>query len=240
MDNNLQYWDKRWGEAPNPYDGSWDDQYARALELMFISKKWPYPRSMVELGCGPFTLDEWPGFSDQLNKMESYLGLDGSPKAIEAATSRAVGTTRAFDVVDLNDALKLPQAELVLSRRCLQNLNPERRGRVIDLMSAYPAGIVLECTQDGLQRLNEGRNSRVPPLPPLPEPAFNKYLTSDEVSRLKETIPTLTIHYPLSGYYFWSRVLRNTRNDLYSFAQTLLHGGAGTYGPLTAFVWSNL
>ncbi len=69
--------------------------------------------------------------------------------------------------------------------------------------------------------------------PPLVQPQFNKYLTSGEVSLLEwETDRS----WPLGCYYFYTRGMKNTRNDkaVYNQANT---AGPWHFGPLCAWTW---
>src|SRR5262245_5419559 len=135
--SSLPYWDDRWGKAPTDFRTSWPDNNARALELAFIHKAiTPVRGRLVELGCGNLQLLESPDLHFTLSARHSYVGVDGSAVALEAARRRAAKELPLAEFVqhDLSVGPPPVEGDFVLSKRTIQNLHPDSREWVWDYL----------------------------------------------------------------------------------------------------------
>jgi len=241
------YWNERWSAAPSKYEGSWaGDPCMRMLELFLIRdhlRTLPIGmRHVVEIGCGPYTLDELPELDEMI---DSYAGVDESRVAIAQAREEYVyDATKSFicGPADMNalSVLAAPQTQpaFLLSRRCLQNIGQAERCDLIQKARRFEHGIILECTEDGLRRCNRARELR--DKGPIGQPEFNSYLTDCESELLMLGLTTPT--FPMSTYYMHTRVIpdkRTPHGDLIAFRKQIREpcNMAGPIGPLTVWRW---
>lgn len=239
------YWESRWKDSfgkSQIYAGSWPDGQARWLELRFIADqlKKLQPKTLLEIGCGPFTLSEDVEITDICLHQLKYFGVDSSESAIAKAKAAYRGLHfRASDIAieKLYTTVDGRDFECVLSRRTLQNLSVEQRKPVLPQVLAYPHGILIECTKMGLYALNTLRIAHH--LSPLSAPQFNSYLDPDEVELILKT--ARPAHFA-DLYYLLTRGTQ----DLTEF-NTQFHFRAASlcrdyplqdiFGPLQGFVW---
>lgn len=159
---------------------------------------------MVEIGCGPFTLEEDPELLALVRDRFIYHGIDGSPEAVHLATK--LHPELRFSCLDLTyrppllaptstaaprpapgwlEAVKPTDGQpwIILSRRTLQNLTPRERVEVLPEVLSASHGVLVESTQGGLKRLNALRAALKKD--PLPLPEFNDYLGEVEERQIK-------------------------------------------------------
>ncbi len=138
--SSLPYWNERWGRAPAAFATSWPDEYARALELLYVKRHLPAEGTVVEIGCGNFQLAEDSAIPAFL--CGRYLGIDGSPVAVAAAEARGLPGLE-FQVKDLTKEL-IPAGSFILSKRFLQNLHPDDQCVMLRQAFAFPHGLLIE------------------------------------------------------------------------------------------------
>lgn len=138
--SSLPYWNDRWAKAPMDFASSWPDRYARGLETTYLYTALPRAGTVLEIGCGNFQLAEEPRLLSFL--CGRYVGVDGSPPALEAARRRA-GPGFEFLERDLTTC-DLPLADFILSKRTLQNIHPDARGLLLKKVLSYPHGVLIE------------------------------------------------------------------------------------------------
>lgn len=237
---SSDYWDQRWQEmrGESRYSRSWPDSQARWLELRFIAAALAElePKSVLEIGCGPFTLAEDAQILDwALKKKFTYRGLDSSASAI--AEAKHAYPTFKFEVCDIATGFGGSE-ECIISRRTLQNLTEAERKEFLGWMiGAFQHGILIECTKHGLFRLNTLRLEHN--LQPLVAPEFNCYLSSEEEQLILKR--ARRVHFA-DLYYLLTRGTQ----DLKTF-DTQFHFRAASlcrdyplsdvYGPLQGFIW---
>jgi len=238
MDPNsgsLAYWHSRWREDADPYAASWPDRYARLLELEFLAANLGTPASVLEIGCGPFTVGESPNLYKRLSATR-YTGLEGASAAVDEFLDFAPPSAVVLHR-DLEDpSLVLPAADLIISRRVLQNLTADSRRRHLQQILNYPHGILIEGSTRGLAELNAVRAQH--DLPHLLEPAFNSYLNEAEEDLLLSVAHRRPF---MSTYYKETRGTRqligwNTRAHFEAY-YTTLHANEGSLGPNMGFAW---
>lgn len=185
-------------------------------------------------------MDEWPPLKELMPHF-NYTGVDASEVALNAAR-RTAPKHYNFIKADLSRAavqVMLPAAELVISRRCLQNLPVDSRARLAEQLGNYNSGILVECTVEGMQRTNRLRQKNGHG--PLTEPEFNKYLSAQDIADLWSAVDVhdFGVEYPFSQYYKLTRGEQNSRNCPHAYREN----GRSTrvedkgYGPLAVFTW---
>ena len=249
--NSLEYWDRRWS-ADGSFHASWPDTFARMLELNFIYKSIQKAEdrrfgstadrleSVLELGCGPLSLDENVCLAFYIRERD-FVGIDGSEAAVRVARARLPGAK--FLVADLENLdLEWPKADLLICRRTLQNLAPAHRGRLLARLADYPNGVLIEGTLSGLQATNTVRADHG--LGPLAAPEFNEYLCAAEETTILKLPGCRKVSF-LDKYYEQTRGVRqlvgwNTENHLAAYeAQLAAPEVAEGLGPVQGFAWSS-
>lgn len=178
MNSSLEYWNDRWAKAPSNYASSWPDQYARALELLYLQQHLPKTGTIVEIGCGAFGLAEDPALAKSLHGR--YIGVDGSPVAIEAARSRFYSKGLDFRQLDLTaPGMIIPGATRILSKRTLQNITPEARGPILKQVLKFQHGLLIEDCAWAREETNRLR--AMLDRGPLAVPDYNYPLQLDEL-----------------------------------------------------------
>lgn len=229
------YWNGQW-QQEDVYKASWADKWARRLELRLILaglNKYR-PCTVVEYGCGPFTLGESPAIYEYL-KGHSYMGVDSSETAIARAREQfREGNFRCKDI----DSSFLQSGDFVIVRRTVQNIETEAvRKDFLQKLSLYEHGIVIEGCEAGLARLNAIRVHH--DLSVLISPDFNHYLTNKEVAYLE--VDGATADNFLSTYYRFTRGQRNLRDwdsdDNYNAYLECKYANEGNLGPVMAWTW---
>lgn len=216
----LDYWEARWLNAKTPGDGSWDgDEFARRLEQEWIFCYLAATAGpILDLGCGAGALFEGATGAKlyEIALKRGYLGVDGSTAAIARAQKDLPGLT--FEVCDLSQAWPKNAADVVISRRFLQNLTQEQRAPLISGIRTFPYAILLECTIRGLTQTNIIR-SAMGHYPALKEPEFNYFLTTEELAQLGGRVS-----WPLGRYYALTRGILDNRNseEAYNISSRLL------------------
>jgi SAM-dependent methyltransferase len=245
---HTDYWDIRWRQAASKYEASWKgDPHMRMLELDLIYRwlltKLSTPK-ILEIGCGPYTLDEYPPLAAHLRDRARYMGIDNSTSAIEIAQSSAPEDFRfrvlpATTICAPTEELKDFSPNMIICRRVLQNMEKEDRIDVIRSLCLFQHGIVLECTEDGLARCNYSRKHFN--LEPIRSPQFNDYLSNSEAIAIESTIMEPRA-FPFSHYYLRTRAqvpMRTIGGDICAFWEQVLGGRYDTpsMGPLTVWSW---
>lgn len=175
--SSLDYWDVRWGASPSNFETSWPDDYARHLELEFLVAKLPRTGKIIEIGCGNFQLAEDPRLVKMLKGR--YLGLDGSKVAVEAAQARQIDGLE-FGICDLSEPVELPDGDIILSKRTIQNLAPDaHRYELLRQLRKYAHGILIEDCEWARHETDKDR-ARIG-REPLAVPEFNWPLRIDEM-----------------------------------------------------------
>ncbi len=225
----VAYWDDRWKNAASPGEGSWaGDSCARYLEQVWVLKKLKDTyRDIVDIGCGAGAIFEGP-VGQQIYRValdRGYTGLDGSESAIE--TARKLYPSLKFEVWDAMKAALPPRPfSTVLSRRFIQNIPREKRADLIYWVRDHKWGVLLECSIVGLGQTNIIR-SLMRHWPPLKEPAFNEFLTTEELAQLvgeaDDMGPGGTLTWPLGLYYAITRGLRDNKDDEKALEICLAH-----------------
>lgn len=254
---SLEYWDQRWSAAPltakHRFEASWPDDMARWLELRFIAKQlkrlYGFPdgsqtkplAKILEIGCGPFTLSEDVEIKALLDACE-YTGIDGSQWAIKEAQERSGHTFICADLAgrvepDGQHYWPLTPADCIISRRTLQNLTPEERMPLWTLILSYPHGILVECSDAGLNSLNSIR--ALNNLPVLHPPEFNDYLGPIEESHLLQKATPVNF---AGIYYLLTRGILNLKefNTQYHYRAASLSHDCPTpanIAPLRGYYW---
>lgn len=237
--NSLQYWDSRWS-ADGSFNASWPDTFARMLELEFIRDAiGSQERFVLELGCGPLSLDENFYLATYLRTHWFYIGIDGSAAAARIARARHPGAQ--IIVADLEDPnFEWPAADLLICRRTLQNISHLVRPGIMERLSNYPNGILIEGTCSGLTSLNDLREGSG--LPGLVEPPFNRYLTAPEEAIILNLPGARKVSF-LDKYYEQTRGVRqlegwNTAEHLEAYeAQRRAPKKEHGRGPVQGFIW---
>lgn len=241
---NNAFWNDRWRDTDDKYEASWaGDPHIRILELMIVYD-WlgtSMASSLVEVGCGAYTLDEYPPLGKLIDNIQ-YFGTDLSHEAIDRARRTCGKGSKAFRVTPAEDVL-LDQWTMdctnVLCRRVMQNMGRMERGMLIDALASLRHGLIIECTQPGLMRCNVLRKRKN--LDPIPEPAFNDYLTIAECRRISD-ITGVKPSYPLSTYLCYTRAVpkRTTAGDICAFLDQVeqnAYTSVTPVGPLTVWRW---
>jgi ubiquinone/menaquinone biosynthesis C-methylase UbiE len=205
----LAFWNSRGGL------GQWAgtrDVLAKQLEIEAIAGHVRDGLRILELGCGNgITAMELA----RRYKVE-ILGIDYAQEMITAAQGLMQGQqfkgTVSFRTGDVRQMPEFQRGfDLIYTERVFINLpdwNAQRAAIEDTTRMLAPGGafVMLENSQDGLERINELR-ARVG-LPRIDAPWHNRYLRDDEVATL--AIPGVTLervqHYS-STYYFLSRVV---------------------------------
>jgi len=212
MSAGLKYWDQRWLTAASPGEGSWaGDKAARELEQFWV---WRQLKTMegpiLDLGCGAGAIFEptWYGKAiRQFARERGYLGVDGSLQAVERA--RTHYPEFRFRQSDLEKEFVDNEGYTILSRRTIQNLAKGVRGSVLQAVSTFRHGCVLEGSLRGMLLTNQVR--RVMGYPALNEPEFNTFLDESETAVLLGA-KGAKLSWPLGVYYGVTRGLLNRRD----------------------------
>lgn len=237
---SSDYWENRWQalRGDSRYARSWPDSQARWLELRFIASQLQdlAPRSVLEIGCGPFTLAEDAEIlNGALAKKFTYRGLDSSPSAI--AEARHLYSGLRFEVCDIAAGVWGCPEQCIISRRTLQNLTEKERQIALPGALSAEHGILIECTQYGLNKLNELRSTHA--LSPLRAPEFNSYLTPSEETLILKRAARVGF---ADIYYLLTRGIRDLKefNTQYHFRAASLardYPISTVIGPLQGFIW---
>jgi len=241
-----EHWDAKWKAGRSKYYISWPDTQMRQLELDFIRLQLRHlaianlgpVQKLLEIGCGPYTLDEDALLHGLVKNAFEYSGMDNSPAAIAQAKidQPSLQFYKGDVIIDL-PMLVQPAYGTILSRRCLQNIPPERRERLLDQVLSWSHGILVESCEAGLHQLNMVRACFN--LAPMPVPEFNYYLNDMEVSNIVSKGAKRVCF--SSGYYLLTRGVADLKkfNTLshqhYLQIQDVLK--LPDFGPLMGFVW---
>lgn len=201
MGSSVELWNAR---AGMPLTKDW---IAKKLEVKTILRyiERYAPKTVVDIGCG----DGETARAIAKDYPCHVIGIDFSPLMIEVAEERMLmaGPLKGgceFRVGNVLDGC--PDADLVLTERCLINL-PDwaTQLRAIQKLAVTARRLLLlENCQDGLYTLNALRG-RVG-LQPIVPPEHNQYLVT---ARVMEALPGREpdLHNYSDTYYFLSRVV---------------------------------
>lgn len=242
--SSLEYWDARWGAAPDKFSTSWPDDHARALELAFIRTQLPPLHSTIlEIGCGNFQLCEDPALALALQGRK-YLGVDGSLEALRAARAQANLHVPHAQFVQHDLTMGPPQGagDFLLSKRTLQNLTYDARADLWPWIGSFRHGCLIEDFRPAREATDEYRHGLCNRAPIL-IPDFNYPLEEAELARLDNLVRDVRI-VPFMGYYYsLTRVYPDLAPEGHVAAYKLslreiLRGGAQPMlGPNVALVW---
>ena len=214
MNTGLQYWNNRWTSAATPGEGSWSgDAAARELEQAWVLRqltKTANEGPILDLGCGAAAIFEPTWFGRAIKKLaieRGYLGVDGSMQAVERA--RKAYPEFRFRVVDLERQFDEKPEGTVLSRRTIQNIDRTKRHALIEKVSQFPHGVILEGSLRGMLLTNQVR--RAMGHNPLNEPEWNQFLNEAEVACLLSA-RRAKLTFPLGVYYGLTRGILNKRD----------------------------
>jgi len=220
-DNIRKYWEERASNSSAGRSSTTDDIYLREVEIsatIRILKEQIPPGSvrLLDAGCGDgySTLRIAQSFSGI-----TFLGIDSSAGMVRLArksleSQPEIATRGSFvlgDVMDLAQVCKEAPFDVVLSDRCLINLESiERQRDAIAQIAQYarPGAvyIAIENFVEGHDNMNAARRSLG--LPPIPVRWHNRYFHErefiDAVARFFEDITFTDFS---SSYYFATRVI---------------------------------
>lgn len=207
----AEFWDDR---ASLEEQAGTRDLIAKQLEVEAIAKYVKDGMRVLDAGCGNGLT------AIELAKRYNIdiVGIDSSPKMIEAAGERLAGLTlgagvefRPADVCDLPDDLGM--FDLIYTERTLINLpdQEQRNKAMVGLCKLLkPGGLYVMCenSQEGVDGLNR---LRVPlGLPEIVPPWHNHYLTAEDIGAFWDPANDIVLDGidDYSGtYYFLSRVV---------------------------------
>lgn len=220
-DDIRKYWDERASNSSGERSSTTDDVYLREVEIsatirMLKERIPPGSVRLLDVGCGDgySTLRIAQAFSGL-----TFLGIDYSEGMIRIARQRlesqpelaARGCFSLGDVTDLAQVCKDATFDLVLSDRCLINLDSieHQRDAIAQIAQhARPGAVYLaiENFVEGHGNMNAARHSVG--LPPIPVRWHNRYFQErefiDAAARFFEHITFMDFS---SSYYFATRVI---------------------------------
>lgn len=241
--SSLDYWNERWGGAPDKFSTSWPDDHARALELAFIRTQLPPLHSTIlEIGCGNFQLCEDPALALALQGRR-YIGVDGSLEALRAARAQAnLHVPHAqFVQHDLTQGPPNGEADFLLSKRTLQNLTYDSRADLWPWIGSFEHGCLIEDYRPARENTDEQR--RCYGRAPILVPDFNYPIEEHELARLDNLVGDVRV-VPFMGYFYSiSRVYPRLAPGGHAAAAALSlreierGGWQPSFGPNVAIVW---
>lgn len=203
-ESQVAYWNRR---AMLGVRAGTDDWIAEELERRAIERHIYNGMRIIEMGCGNGALalrlaKEWNV------EIRAY---DLSPTMINCArqsASRVFLRGRVwFEVRDTFIDLS-GEYDLAITERCIVNLPdwPAQREAIITMLGLASRYVMVENSQEGLERINALRARLA--LPPIVPPWHNRYLREDEIEALaREQGYLLRREHITSTYAFVSRVL---------------------------------
>ena len=215
LEEILEYWWQealRYGQQPQ---ASWSDERVIEMEVREVSKHLADGDRVLDVGCG----NGYSTVQFALRKQVKARGLDYVPEMIEQANLRLrkwrekLGGSVEFAVGDIT-ALREPTGvyDKVVVIRVVINLGewPLQVKALRECARVMKQGGVLllsEATVQGWKRLNALREEWA--LPPIPMPAFNRYVDEEQV--IEAVRPELDLVEAVnfaSTYYVGTRVLK--------------------------------
>lgn len=202
------FWDDRAKEYGVDWRATLGEKYLRLLEIKTMAnliKKYD-PKRVLDVGCGN-------GYSTKVfaTKFPSinFVGIDYSSEMISQAKNNQLNNCN-FSEGDVLYVESLPDGEfdLIFTQRCLQNIpNYEKQRNAINnlLFKLSTSGILLlmECSKDGVEKLNNFRiKIGQPPIDNI-EPWHNNFFIDDNlVNDFSANISHFT-----STYMFLSKII---------------------------------
>ncbi len=215
LDEIREYWTTQAETHGQSLEASWSDQGVLELEIETILKYLADGDRVLDVGCA----NGWSTVQWAVRRRLQARGLDYIPEMIEQARQRLgdlqdelLGEVE-FAVGDIT-RLSEPDAgyDKVVVIRVVINLRTwehQRAGLRECVRVLKPGGLLLlsEATVQGWERLNQMRAEW--DLPPIPMPAFNRYVDQDRVvEAVAPELQLLTIKNFASTYYVGTRVLK--------------------------------
>ena len=175
------FWDDRAREYGHRWQATLGEEYLRLLEIREMSKQLRKyrPRRVLDVGCGN-------GYSTKIYASRfprsNFIGIDYS-EAMIRASGQSSPVNCSFAVGDVLDSASFPPGEfdVVLTQRCIQNIPDYDRqriaiGNLLDKVSSGGVLFLMECSRDGVEKLNGFRNRIGLPIIEGIEPWHNCFL----------------------------------------------------------------
>lgn len=206
--NIRKFWDDRAKEFGEDWRATLGDEYLRLLEIKTMTKliKKFKPKRVLDVGCGN-------GYSTKIfaSKFPSinFIGIDYSPEMVFQAKKKPVNNCDFFegDVLYM-ETLPAGEFDFIFTQRCLQNI-PDYGKQTIAinnlLIKSSTDGILLlmECSKDGVERLNNFRMKiGQPPIDNI-EPWHNNFFLDEDLIR---DFGAKVLHFT-STYMFLSKII---------------------------------
>lgn len=206
--NIRKFWDDRAKEFGENWRATLGEKYLRLLEIKTMTKliKKYNPKRVMDVGCGN-------GYSTKVfaNKFLSinFVGIDYSPEMIFQAKINQ-GNNCNFSEGDVLYVESLPEGkfDLIFTQRCLQNIPDYEKQKIAInnlLFKLSKSGILLlmECSKDGVEKLNNFRiKIGQPPIDNI-EPWHNKFFLDEN---LVNDFSANVFHFT-STYMFLSKII---------------------------------
>lgn len=228
-----RFWDDRAIQYGESYRATLQEEYLRRLEIKTMIKyiERYNPKTVLDVGCGN-------GFSTKTFARRfpqiQFTGIDYSEEMISKANNEVINNSSFFvgDVLELNT---LPQRkfDFILTQRCIQNLpdyNKQKKGINNLLNLTTPEGVValMECSKDGVKKLNSLRSKlNLKPITNI-EPWHNNFLSDNDMII---DFGAKVIHFS-STYMTITRLLPGVLQRISKYSYILPSVGKGGYDKL--------
>jgi SAM-dependent methyltransferase len=210
----LRYWREQAREHGVSHAASWSDRYAIELEYKEMLARIEEGDRILDIGCA----NGYKTLRLAAARRVSIRGVDSAPEMIEQARQALTAgpnlpSELEFDVGDIMELDEPSDAyDKVIVTRVVINVGAwerQRRALLEAVRVVKPGGILLlsEACLQGWNAINRLRGEWG--LEPIPMPAFNNYLDSDQVVELLSPQATLVelVNFS-SSYYVGTRLLK--------------------------------
>jgi ubiquinone/menaquinone biosynthesis C-methylase UbiE len=204
----MRFWDKRAEEYGESWKATLGEKYLRMLEIKTMIKfiKLYNPMTVLDAGCGN-------GYSTKIYARKfpkiDFSGIDYSELMI-LHTKKTLLKNCKFFIGDVLQPDTLPKKtfDMVMTQRCIQNITDytSQYNAIKNLLSKVSEGghlLLMECSKDGVQKLNQLRVKFGEKIQNNIEPWHNNFFDD---KRLTEDFKAHIFHFS-STYMFLSRVI---------------------------------
>jgi ubiquinone/menaquinone biosynthesis C-methylase UbiE len=242
------FWEERADTFKTSGTATLPERAMHALEIKAIAQKLEHGLDIADVGCG----NGYATLRFARRFASNFYGFDYSERMVhyarqalsEIPSDQLVGSV-AFEVGDaLHLACESNRFDRVITERCIQNLPSWhlQADAIAELLRILRVGgllLMAECSQTGVEQLNQWRRKVRRPLLNDIVPWHNFFLDDNLMLRLQNTefpIKRITINHYSSTYTFVTRILPFWRLLYYRGRLATLLPNVGRFGYFKLYV----